>query len=540
MFAAAGTAVEPGVLAPVEAGARWILAGLGGAEGEAARFRTGRWLFLRSLGLVHLAAFVSLWVQVEGLVGSRGILPVRRHLAAVRERRGRADPWRVPTLFWFSARDGALHLACGAGVLFSVLLTLGVAPGPCLVALWALYLSFASVGRVFLSYQWDVLLLEASLLALLVAPWGLLPAGPAGGATPLGPSATAAAGPVPAVGLLLLWWLLFRLVFQSGVGKITSGDSAWRNLDALQYHWWTQPLPTWTAWYVDQLPRRFHRAGTLATHVLEIGFPLLLFGPRELRLVAVGGIVLLQLLILATGNYNFFNLLTIALAFLLVDDAAWQAILPEALVPGVLGPGTGAATGAAASWPGTAAGLAVGGVVLTVSGAHVWRTFRPGLRLPGWLRRVVRSLHPFRSINSYGLFRVMTKRRPEIIVQGSRDGEKWETYEFRWKPGDPGRRPRFCEPHQPRLDWQMWFAALDTYQRTPWFHAFLTRLLEGSEPVLDLLAHDPFPERPPSYVRAELYEYGFTGLGERRRTGRWWERERVGRYAPVLTSEEGG
>lgn len=540
MLAAAGTAVEPGVLAPVESGARWILAGLGGAEGAAARFRIGRWLFLRSLGLVHLAAFVSLWLQVDGLLGSRGILPVRRHLDAVRERRGGPDLLRVPTLFWVSDRDLALHLACAAGVLSSALLALGVAPAPSLVALWALYLSFAAVGRVFLSYQWDVLLLEASLLGLLVAPWSLLPGASGGGPALSGIPGAVPAESVSAVGLLLLWWLLFRLIFQSGVGKLTSGDPTWRNLDALRYHWWTQPLPTWTAWYVDKLPRWFHRAGTLATHVLEIGFPLLLFGPREVRLAAVAGTVLLQLLILATGNYNFFNLLTIALAFLLVDDAAWRALFPGGLAAELLGPPTEAAGGGGTPGVRTAVALAAGAPVLAVSGAHVWRTLRPGRSLPGRLRSVVRTLQPFRSINSYGLFRVMTRRRPEIVVQGSHDGDRWETYEFRWKPGDPARRPRFCEPHQPRLDWQMWFAALDSYRRTPWFHAFLSRLLEGSEPVRGLLARDPFPERPPSYVRAELYEYGFTGWEERRRTGRWWKRERVGRYAPVLTAEGTG
>lgn len=536
MLAAVGTAVEPGLLAPVESGARWILAGLGGAGGEGASFRIGRWLFLRSLGAVHLAAFLSLWLQVDGLFGSRGIVPARDYLATVRRRGDGPPPLRVPTLFWMSDADAALHLACGAGVVFSVLLLLGVAPAASLVVLWALYLSFAAVGRVFLSYQWDVLLLEASLLALLVAPWGLSPGTGGGGVGPLALPAAAPAGPVPAVGLLLLWWLLFRLVFQSGVGKLTSGDDAWRRLDALAYHWWTQPLPAWTAWYVARLPRGFHRAATLATHVLEIGFPLLLFGPRDVRLFAVAGIVLLQLLILLTGNYNFFNLLTIALAFLLVDDAAWSALLPGGLVAEVTRPDVAAAGGAGR----TSVAVAAGAVVLAVSGGHLWRTLRPGAVLPGWLRRLVRALRPFRSVNSYGLFRVMTRRRPEILVQGSLDGRTWKTYEFRWKPGDPKRRPRFCQPHQPRLDWQMWFAALDSYRRTPWLHAFLTRLLEGSEPVRALLAGDPFPERAPRYVRAELYEYRFTDAAERRRTGRWWERERIGRYAPVLAAEGEG
>jgi hypothetical protein len=497
-----------------------------GTAGGAAGYGFARWIFLRSLGGVYLVAFLSLWVQVEGLVGEDGILPVGEHLDALRARSDGADPARTPTVFWWADGDGALHAACAAGTALSLLLVAGAAPPLALLGLWALYLSFAAVGRVFLSYQWDVLLLEAGFLGILLAPWGLA-TGPLSGA----PDAAA-----PAAAVFALWWLLFRLVFQSGVGKLTSGDPAWRDLSALEYHWWTQPLPTRAAWWAARMPRWCHRAATAATHVLEVVFPLLIFGPREARIAAFAGIVLLQALIALTGNYNFFNLLTVALAFLLLDDAAWAGLLGEEAVALVA---EGGPSVRAPSVQSAAAALAAAGTV-AASLPHLWRTCFPDRSLPGPVESAVRRLAPFRTVNSYGLFRVMTKRRPEIVVQGSRDGETWRDYGFRWKPGEPGRRPPFCAPHQPRLDWQMWFAALSTYRRSRWMHAFLARLLEGAGPVEDLLEEVPFPDEGPRYVRAVLYEYRFTDAEERRETGRWWRRERVGLYAPPLAAEGRG
>ena len=140
---------------------------------------------------------------------------------------------------------------------------------------------------------------------------------------------------------------------------------------------------------------------------------------------------------------------------------------------------------------------------------------------------------PFRSINSYGLFARMTVDRPEIVIEGTNDGRTWSAYEFKWKPGDPSRPPGFVAPHQPRLDWQMWFAALRSYERTGdrWFPRFLGKLLEGSPAVLELLETNPFPEAPPRWIRAVLYDYRFTDPATRRAEGLWWARHRVSLYA---------
>ncbi|MFW6193507.1 MAG: lipase maturation factor family protein [Gemmatimonadota bacterium] len=491
-----------------------------GTAGGAGSYTFARWIFLRSLGAVFLVAFLSLWVQVEGLLGEDGVLPAGEYLDTLRVRSEGVDLVRAPTIFWWAGGDGALHAACAAGTALSLALAVGLAPPLALAGLWALYLSFAAVGRVFLSYQWDVLLLEASFLGIFLAPWGLA----------TGPLSAAPDPAVPAAALFAAWWLLFRLVFQSGVGKLTSGDPAWRDLSALEYHWWTQPLPTWTAWWAARLPRWCHRAATAATHVLEIAVPLMIFGPREIRIAGFAGIVLLQVVIALTGNYNFFNLLTVALAFLLLDDAAWAGLLGDGAV-------AVATEGAAAPAVQSAAAAAVAVGSLAASLPHVWRTLFPDRPLPAVVQAATRRLAPFRTINSYGLFRVMTRRRPEIVVEGSRDGETWRPYRFRWKPCDPRRKPRFCAPHQPRLDWQMWFAALSTFRRSRWMHAFLVRLLEGSRAVEALLEEVPYPEEGPTYVRAVLYEYRFADPDERRRSGRWWTRERVGLYAPPVTAE---
>jgi lipase maturation factor 1 len=504
------SSVSQTVLDACDTALRWVV-----GSGRGSTYSLTRWVFCRALGLVFLVAFVSLWIQVKGLIGSQGILPAQDLLRAAQAQLGPERYRLFPTVLWVNASDTALNVVCALGTAAAVALVADLAPTLMLVVLWVLYLSLTVVGRDFLSFQWDVLLLEAALLALFVAPRHLLPGEPS---------------PVPALGLVLLWWLLFRLSFASGLVKLTWGDPTWRHLTALDYHFWTQPLPTWTAWFMQRLPEWWKRLSVLGTFVLEIGFPLLLFGPRPLRLAACAGIVLMQLAIFATGNYTFFNLLTIALALLLVDDHVWMRILPGSLVRAT-GAGSG---GAPFALPGLT-GMALGALLLVASTLRFVQTLTPGAPGGGPAARVFAAIEPFRSINGYGLFRVMTTARREIVVEGSDDGSTWRAYEFKFKPGDVRRRPAFVEPHQPRLDWQMWFAALSAYEVTPWFQGFLVRLLQGSPDVLRLLAANPFPDRPPRYVRALLYDYRFTTPAQRRATGAWWTRTLLGSYSPVVS-----
>ena len=468
---------------------------------------------MRLLGLVYLIAFVSLGVQVKGLIGSRGILPVGELLEWAEQRAGSARFWLLPTLLWLRSTDGALLALCWGGALLALLLILDVAPALVLLLLWTCYLSLASVGQVFLGYQWDALLLETGLLAVLIAPLRF--------------SRRAAGDREPApFGVFLLRFLLFRLMFSSGAVKLLSGDPSWRSLTALSVHYETQPIPTWTAWYAHQLPPWFQEVSCVLMFVCELAVPFFALGPRRVRLWAFLPLVGLQGLIAATGNYAFFNLLTIALCLLLLDDA----VLPDRLrrAAGGVDPASAPSAGQRRrAWPRPVV-WSLGGLYLLLSLGHMGFTF--GMEPPRPLLALMRLASPFSSVNGYGLFAVMTTSRPEIIIEGSNDGQEWRTYEFRWKPGAVERRPEFVAPHQPRLDWQMWFAALGTCEGNPWFVRFLERLREGSAPVLDLLGGNPFPLAAPRYVRAVVYDYRFTRSG----SSAWWRRERQGLYCPEL------
>ncbi len=467
-------------------------------------FSVARWVFSRALAAVFFCAFASLLPQVRGLIGAHGIAPAAQFLERASAQLGTGAVWYVPTLCWFGAGDGMLTGLCLAGLAVSLVMAAGVAPGGCSLALWALYLSLVSVSSPFLDFQWDGLLLEAALLAALALPWRLRPQWEEN-------------SPMPRFARWLLWWLLFRLMIESGVVKLASGDLTWRNLTALDFHFATQPLPLWTSWFVHQAPRWILRGLTIIVFAFELLVPWLIFAPRRWRHAGAWALIALQLAILVTGNYAFFNILTIALCALLFDDAAWPRRLRESVVPGVhwITPPRPRLTIAAA---------VAAGVFALLSLPPLLAVF--GLR-PAWQH----PLAQFRSFNGYGLFAVMTTRRPEIVVEGSNDGVIWQEYEFPWKAGDPHVRPRLVAPHQPRLDWQMWFAALGSWEQNPWFGSFLGRVLEGQPEVLGLLKTNPFPAKPPQYIRSMLYEYQFTRSGE---GGAWWRRELMGRYGPEI------
>ncbi len=366
---------------------------------------------------------------------------------------------------------------------------------------------------MFLQFQWDYLLLETGLLAVFLAPpwrWRV--------------RSGLAASPVA---LFLLRWLLFRLMFSSGWVKLASGDPTWRNLSALRFHYETQPLPPWTAWFLHQCPPWFQTVSALFLFFVELVVPFLYFAPRRLRMFAFRATVLLQLLIAASGNYGFFNLLALALALLLVDDQSLSRRWRRAAE---------AAPGPSRAWP-KAVLVPVACVAIFASSLEFAGTLDRSLALPRTVVVAVRRLGAFRSFNTYGLFMVMTTERPEILIEGSNDGVDWRPYAFRWKPGDVSARPRFVAPHQPRLDWQMWFAALGSIEENPWLVQFLGRLLEGSPAVVGLLAANPFPDHPPRYVRATTYDYRFTDAAERRGSGAWWRRKWIGPYSPVLSSD---
>jgi predicted DCC family thiol-disulfide oxidoreductase YuxK len=606
-----------------------------------------RWLFLRALGVIYLVAFISLWVQIIGLVGANGILPAKLTMQVLQsqvesQKMGLERYHLAPTFCWLDSSDFFLKLQCIAGTMLAFWVIVGLAPAPSLFLLWLIYLSLSTVCREFLGFQWDILLLETSFLAIFFAPLQWLPRFSRGAQksipeaecqqangllSPALPStrlrdATAQqdgkerAHPASSnEGRWLIWpdlsreappsrivlWvlrgLLFLLMFESGRVKLLSHDPLWRNLTALTVHYQTQPLPTWIGWYTHQLPLWTQRTSTAIMFGIELVLPFFIFGPRRLRLFAGVIFVAFQTLILLTGNYCFFNLLTIVLCLALMDDAALKKIVPRrwrfssqgetsgeferALLPhphygeqaGPLPRREGepsamqeavaesqqhvaadpvpcpalTARGSESApthvgfyekrrlgWPGVIT-VPLAFLFCIISLMQLCRTFGARIEWPQRLVRLQVWLYPLRTFNSYGLFAVMTPSRPEIIIEGSSDGVTWLEYEFKYKPGDVRRRPRFVEPHQPRLDWQMWFAALGTYRDNPWFVNFCIRLLQGSPEVLNLLAHNPFPDAPPRYIRAVTYDYRFTTFAQRRITGAWWQREPQGIYLPPIS-----
>ena len=518
-------------------------------------FWARRW-FLRMLGLIYLIAFVSLWVQVDGLVGSNGMSPVSQFLPAVRQQVGSDAYFLLPTLCWFDSSNTFLHFLCGGGVVLSLLLIFGVAPAVSLALLFIFYLSLTIGGQVFFNFQWDVLLLEAGFLSIFLAPWRLWPRdllwrpGPSAlarlrrdKAIPTTATTPVTASPVSRAGLFLLKFLLFKLMLMSGVVKLTSGDDSWgwvnhsfhwSALTALDYHYWSQPLPTIFSWWADKTPEWFKHFSVAFCLVVEIIAPFFIWAPRRPRLVAAGLMIFLQMVIALTGNYCFFNLLTIALCFLLIDDSV-VGTDRRAVRPRVAGaPGGRALPDRLCQY----AAIAVIVVTFPINAWLIFSAFKPQSRPPGRLANFYEQLEAFRIVNGYGLFRVMTKDRSEIVIEGSADGINWAPYEFKWKPGDVKRAPGWCAPHQPRLDWQMWFAALETPEQNPWLIGLIVRLLEGSRDVTGLLAHNPFPDKPPSYIRAMFYRYRFTNSKERPQTGAWWKRQELREYLPTISRDQ--
>ncbi|XP_069702878.1 lipase maturation factor 2-like isoform X1 [Periplaneta americana] len=578
------------------------------------QIRYTRNLFLRGMSIVYLFAFTSFYVQIPGLYGNNGVLPARTQLDS-KAKTLSARIHTKPTLLWL-----APYIGLDTEYMMDVLALLGIflaftgfvsqkfCTAPSFAGLWSLYYSLYQVGQTFMWFQWDILLLEAGFLSILVAPLRYRSYS----------RRRATASPSDSVSFWLVRWLLFRLMFQSGVVKLTSGCPTWWGLSALSIHFESQCIPTSLAWYAHQLPTWFLRLSTALTFVIEIGLPLLFFFPvRSVRVVAFFCQVFLQVAIIVTGNYNFFNLLTIVLCTSLLDDEffyrrrlqkgksnAWSGIISKLVTlivygavlyasyvffsirisPSQIIDSDVAFTKHEFDWALSRAVpasvyIALGSLAIVVGEAISTCI----LDVPGTFGKVssilstlfytsaacfifgistipYSSLHPagnntvipaFRYwhsrldhlhlTNSYGLFRRMTGvgGRPEVILEGSNhiDGP-WLEYNFQYKPGNVNSTPPFVAPHQPRLDWQMWFAALGTYHQNPWLMSLAYRLLNGQPEVLQLLdtSQNPFPTKPPKYLKASLYHYHFTPWSQRW-SGPWWKREKVGEYFPIFSRD---
>jgi hypothetical protein len=471
-----------------------------------------RWLFLRGLGLIFFSAFYSLAFQIRGLIGPRGILPAGDYLSNVSNvLTGIGRYIRVPTLLWVDASDRALTALVLVGGLAALALVVNLWPRLAILICEVTFLSFVVAAQDFSAYQSDGMLLEAGFIALFFAPRGLRPG--LGVATPPSPAS-----------LFLLRWEWFRIYFESGLVKLLSGEPQWRHLTAMDHYYENGPLPTWPGWYVQQLPHGFHVATALATLVIELGIAWCAWLPRRVKIVCFCIVTPFQIGIILTANYAFLNYLVLLLGVLLLDDRilarfGFTRRSVERREP--------------PQWRLAASALVLLLFFWATVSAFAWRRW-PVL---GWPARLTA---PYRIANSYGLFAVMTRARYEIEFQARLDGDNWVPYPFRYKPQDPTAPPGIYAPYQPRFEWNLWFASLANWRQDPWVVFTELRLLDRSPPVLHLFAEDPLHGRKPVAVRAVLWRYWFTDRATKKRTGRWWNRERLGLYAPVAERTEDG
>ena len=486
-------------------------------------YLAARWLFLRALGLIFFSAFYSLAYQIRGLIGPNGILPARDYLIQVTRVLGSARFWYAPTLFWWSASDRFLLGVVFVGMAASLLLALNIVPRGMLVICLISFLSFIAAAQDFASYQSDGMLLEAGFICLFFAPSGWRPR-------------WGAADPPSRASRYLLIWLMFRIYFESGIAKIMGHDPEWRDFTAMDQYYQNGPLPTWIAWYAHQLPHAFHAATAVLTLALELVLIFAIFLPRRSRIVLFFVITPWQIGIILTSNYAFLNYIVLDRGVLLLDDKLFTRFLPRNMqAAAVSSPATPTTAPAGVrSWYAFLR-LWVQAIFLTwifyaTSALLIFMIF-PAAPLPAG---PVRALEPVRFANEFGLFAVMTRGRYEIEFQGSRDGQTWTAYPFRNKPQDVHTAPRIYAPYQPRFDWNLWFASLGNWRQYPFVLNVEERLLTGEPDVLSLFAGDPFPGHPPEQIRAVLWQYWFTGWGQKRLKGLWWRREQIGLYAPTL------
>jgi len=453
-------------------------------------------LFPRLMGGIYFIVFWSFIFQMKGLLSTEGILPITRYMDLIYQRYGKESYGMFPSIFWINSSDLTLYGSVAAGLLFSVLLMMGIYPPLMLLLLYLLYLSIVNMGQTFLSFGWDVFILEITCNAFFLS---------------LSPN------PNPFVWISINF-LLMRFHIQAGAVKLQSRDAHWRDLTATDYHYQTQPLPNAQAWFLKKLPLLFHKCSTVLMFIVELAVPFLVFTTPQIRLFVCVSFIGLQLVFWFSGNLAYLNHMTCVLCTLLIAD--------RFLIPFFPIPPAAAATPLAFDLFLSLAGI----TLFTLQVIQFWHHFSPN----NLFYRILSTISPWRIINRYGIFAVMTTKRYEVIIEGSDDGIVWKEYLFKWKPSEVDRRPRRNAPYHPRLDWQLWFLPFTSYEREPWFQNFLVHLLRGNSAVLALLRHNPFPEKPPTYIRASLYDYVFSDWEDLRKKGVWWKRTYYTPYSPTL------
>lgn len=468
---------------------------------DGAGYWLGRLVLQRGIAAVYVVAFVAAGRQFRALIGESGMLPVPRYL---RRRSCRV----APSIFQLHYSDRFFAATCWSGAAMAAALVAGAGELVPLWAvmsiwllLWVMYLSIVNVGQAWYSFGWESILLEAGFLAVFLGNDRVAP---------------------PVLVMWLARWLLFRIEFGAGLIKLR-GDSCWRDLTCLYYHHETQPMPGPLSWFFHQLPKPLHRIEAAGNHFAQLVVPFGLFAPQPIAGAAAAIIIVTQLWLVASGNFAWLNWVTIVLAAAALDQS-WLT----GLFPGLRPP----------EMPESPVWFTA--VVIAFTAAVVVLSYWPVRNLASRHQRMNASFNPFHLVNSYGAFGTVGRCRREVVIEGTAateltDRTVWHEYEFKGKPGALDRLPRQWAPYHLRLDWLMWFAALSPAYARPWRDALLQRLLRNDRDTVRLLRHNPFPDEPPRYVRALLYEYRFTTPAEHRRDRAWWRRSLVGVYLPPVS-----
>jgi hypothetical protein len=483
--------------------------------GNAPSYWLTRFVILRLLGLIYAIAFLVAINQILPLIGSDGLTPVEPYLDRVSAYYGSegAGFMKLPSLFWVSHSDTALLTVAWTGFALSALMAVGYANALTIFLIWFLYMSFVHVGQEWYSYGWEYQLGETGFLAIFLCP--LLDMRPF------------PKRPPPFLIIVLFRWLACRSMLGAGLIKLR-GDEIWRNATALYYHFETQPIPGPLSRWFHFLPHAVLKIGVWFNWLAEIVAPLFVFGPRVARHAAGMVIVLFQLNIILSGNLSFLNWLTIVPALACFDDGFWKRILPQRLVQKA----QAAAESAVESKPMLTTALVVTIVIGLLSIRPVFNMLSP--------RQIMNtSFDPLDLVNTYGAFGTVGKERLNVVFEGTADDDStdkaiWKPYLYKGLPVLPDKRPPQIAPYQLRLDWQMWFAAMSTPEEYPWTRTLVSKLLQNDPAAVGLFAGNPFPGKPPKYVRAVLHRYSFAKPGNPQ--GLWWQRERLGLWLPAMAS----
>jgi hypothetical protein len=476
-----------------------------------------RFLILRLLGVVYAVGFLVAINQVIPLIGSDGLLPVGVYLNRVTNSLGStAGFFRLPSIFWFAHSDSFLLIMAWLGFILSCIIVAGFANAPMLGFLWFLYMSFANIGQDWYGYGWEIQLLETGFLGIFLCP--LVDARPF------------PRRPPPFQIIVLFRWLIFRIMLGSGLIKIR-GDEIWRNSTALYYHFESQPMPgPWSRWF-HFLPQFFLRLGVWFNWLAELVAPWFVFWPRFGRHMAGVVIILLQVILIVSGNLSFLNWLTIIPALACFDDGFWSRILPKFLVHKA----EAANKNAVPSRPMIVTAWGVTAVIILLS-------IQPAFNMLSPNQVMNTSYDPLNLVNTYGAFGSVGRERLNVVFEGTRDSvpddhADWEPYPYKGLPVALDKRPPQIAPYHLRLDWQMWFASMSTADEYPWTLTLVSKLLHNDPAALGLFAANPFPGKPPKYIRAVLYRYSFAIPGNS--AHRWWTRERIGdTWLPAMSADD--